>query len=50
MVNGLNTCENDYARTIKAQCGKNSIANFSRIDGFGATGAIAGVTRIWITE
>lgn len=50
MVKGFNTYDNECARTIKAQCGKNSLANYTRTDSFGATGAIAGVAKIWITE
>lgn len=50
MVKGFNTEKDSSSRAIKAQYAKNSLANFTRGDSFGATGALAGVMITWITE
>lgn len=39
-VKAINTCHEGMARTIKAQYYKNSLANFIRQDGLGATAVI----------
>ena len=40
MIAPLNATPDGVCRTIKAQYGKNSLNNFMRTDGFGATAVI----------